>query len=212
MTGILHKRDCFRIFVETLQTQRNYWYATYHALANNREYWRMQPSWKLLWPSSSTNPWSCCPRNSKMTIMRTPEPCASASWNWSCGTKNSGRGWPRASDSKSEWRPIPGIHPRPQHGCRKLRFNNFLNSKTMDRATIIYIAFVVTVLGIFLISEMIPLLRDKEYREKFMLEERAKAREKAARKRAEYSRLEPNTTYGRYKRMMRGERDWWRWK
>lgn len=103
-------------------------------------------------------------------------------------------------------------HPRLRNGCRKLRFNNFLNSKTMDRATIIYIAFVVTVLGIFLISEMIPLIRDKEYREKFMLEERAKAREKAARKRAEYSRLEPNTTYGRYKRMMRGERDWWRWK
>ena len=82
----------------------------------------------------------------------------------------------------------------------------------MDRATIIYIAFVATVLGIFLISDMIPLIRDKEYREKFLLEARTIARMKEAKKRAQHAKTDRNTTYGRYKRMMKGESNWWRWK
>lgn len=82
----------------------------------------------------------------------------------------------------------------------------------MDRATIIYLAVIIPIYIFLFAYNIAPIVKNKELREELKRQAREKAERKAARKRAEYSRLEPNTTYGRYKRMMRGERDWWRWK
>lgn len=85
----------------------------------------------------------------------------------------------------------------------------------MDKATIIYLAVIIPIYIFLFAYNIAPIVKNKELREELKRQAREKAARKTARKRAkraQYAEVDRNTLYGRYKRMMRGEDDWWEWK